>query len=329
MRKLRIALNGLGRIGRLIFQTLLPDQRFEIVAINDPAPPAAFLRSLQQFPSKSRFSYAQQTLKGHCYQIRYTQFLTPPPNFWGAVRADLLIEASGQFTSLNRLKLHLNAGAKRVFLTTNFLDPVLFPQTLIYNFNHETFNWTTQLWSFGSCTTNALFVTLKALSSLLKLTRINVLTIHSVTNHQPLLNRLSSDFLTGAGILDNVIPVPSHAADLLKIFFPACATNVTGLRIPTSTGALLLLSLNFKSPIDLFTLRTHLQTQTNASFQIQFTPLTLAQIRGMKTPAVLDWSLTVLQTYYLQLGVWYDNEVGYVQQIYQMLNYLVTLQNRL
>lgn len=324
-RKLKIAINGLGTIGRLIVQTIIDDQRFQIVALNDPSPPAYLVRLLNHVPQNntlnSTFTYQNGILSYQKYPIRYTQLSMPVPQLWSTSACDLLIEASGRFTTLSALQQHLQAGAKRVFLTTNFQDEALFANTLIYNFNHHLFTWEQPLWSFGSCTTNSLFLTLKACQPLCQLTSIKALSIHSATNQQSVLDRLGTNLANSYRLLDNLLPATSNAHRLLKAFFPNAQTHVTGLRIPTTAGSLLSLNLGIRQPISSQQLLDHLHHAQNSSFQISFQPLTLLDIRNQKTTAILDWSLTVKHKLNLQLGVWYDNEIGYVQQIYKSLIY--------
>ncbi len=326
MRKLKIAINGLGIIGRLIVQTLIDDHRFQIVALNDPASPLYLAPFLNRFPSQlqpaGRFTFHDGQLNYCSQTIPYTRYAQPIGQLWGKTDCDLLIEASGRFNSFSTLQTHLQAGAKRIFITTNFQEPELFAQTLIYNFNHHLFNHQKRLWSFGSCTTNSLLLTLKACQSLFAFSSIQALTIHSVTNQQTVLNRLATQLANSYRILDNLLPARSNATRILKYFFPSCQSHVAALRVPTTSGSLLILNLGLKAPIDSTLLLHHLQQASNSSFQIRTTPLTLIDLRAQKTPVLLDWTLTVNHKTNLQLGIWYDNEIGYVQQIYQTLIYL-------
>ncbi len=328
MKRLKIAINGLGAIGRMLLRLLIDDSRFQIVAINDPASHHNLInllnRSLQNHNwSRNQFKYEKNILYYQKQTITCLQFQRPIDCKWDQFDCDLVIEASGRFTSYNDLQQHLQAGAKQVFLTTNFHDPIWATKTVIYNFNHSEIDLNQPILSLGSCTSHCLLLTLKTLQKTLKFQTVNATSIHAMTNQQALFDRLNNHYVTSRSILNNILPATTNANKIIHTLMPNLKIAINALRVPVSIGSLLQLNLILQTPIELTTFHHQLSQLQTASFQVNNSNLSAIDIVGNSAAAIFDPKLTVKNGNLLQIGIWYDNEFGYVSQIYRFLVFFV------
>ena len=331
MPVLKIAINGLGRIGCLLFKELIGHSRVQIVALNDlksGAQLAYLLNHATDNYSKHhpKFTFANGFLHYGSYAVLVTHHAYPQQCPWQQLKVDLVFEATGQFRKITQLQQHLTAGARQVLLTTNFQDVSPNYKTLIYNFNHQTYRSTDQIIALGSCTTNCLVLSLAALRQVVQFDQVWVQTIHAITNEQSLLDRLHEQPHLRRSVLNNIIPTPTKANAGIRLFFPDLEVIVSAVRVPVNVGSLLNISLVVKQPLDASSLHKRLQSCVNASFNITDRHFVSSNIIGNPVMAVLSTQLTQVANQLLKIGVWYDNEFGYVGQLVRFLNYLLKQQ---
>ena len=234
----RVAINGFGRIGRLVLRSLVEHARrdIEVVAINDLAPIETNAHLLRYDSTHGRFPGAV-TVKGDSLDvglgaIKCTAERDPAKLPHAELGVDIAFECTGIFTARNKAAAHLAAGAKRVLISAPGEGA---DKTIVYGVNHETLTAQDLVVSNGSCTTNCLAPVAKVLNELCGIERGYMTTIHSFTNDQPSLDQMHKDLYRARTASQNMIPTSTGAAKALGLVLPELAGKLDGssIRVPT------------------------------------------------------------------------------------------------
>jgi len=235
---LRVAINGFGRIGRLVLRSLYEHGRrdIEVVAINDLGPVETNAHLLRYDSTHGRFP-GTVTVDGDTMDlglgpIKCTAVRNPAELPHRELNVDLVFECTGIFTSRDKAQAHLDAGAKRVLISAP-ADGV--SKTIVYGVNHETLTAEDVIVSNASCTTNCLAPVAKVLHELCGIERGYMTTIHSYTNDQPSLDQLHKDLYRARGAAQSMIPTSTGAAKAVGLVLPELAGKLDGssIRVPT------------------------------------------------------------------------------------------------
>ena len=235
---LRVAINGFGRIGRLVLRSLYEHGRrdIEVVAINDLGPVETNAHLLRYDSTHGRFP-GTVTVDGDTMDlglgpIKCTAVRNPAELPHRELNVDLVFECTGIFTSRDKAQAHLDAGAKRVLISAP-ADGV--SKTIVYGVNHETLTAEDVIVSNASCTTNCLAPVAKVLHELCGIERGYMTTIHSYTNDQPSLDQLHKDLYRARGAAQSMIPTSTGAAKAVGLVLPVLAGKLDGssIRVPT------------------------------------------------------------------------------------------------
>jgi glyceraldehyde 3-phosphate dehydrogenase len=265
MNKVKVAINGFGRIGRLAFRQIYNMQGIEVVAINDLTKPNV-LAHLLKYDSvhgvwNHNVSSTKDTLSIDGKEIRVFNRKDPAEIPWRELNVDIVIESTGIFTGFDGASKHLNAGAKKVIVSAPCKDEHKI-KTLVYGINHETYNPATDtIVSNASCTTNCLAPVVKVLHENFGIERGLMTTVHSYTNDQRILDLGHSDYRRmRAGAL-NMIPTTTGAAKAVGLVIPELKGKLTGLavRVPTPNVSLVDFVADVKKPTTV--------EQINAAFE--------------------------------------------------------------
>ena len=244
----RVAINGFGRIGRLVLRSIVEHGRtdIEVVAINDLGPVETNAHLLRYDSVHGRFpgtvTTGEDWIDAGVGKMRVTAIRDPKDLPHAALNVDIALECTGLFTARDKAAAHLEAGAKRVIVSAP-ADGV--DKTIVYGVNHETLTKDDLVISNGSCTTNCLAPVAHVLQGLCGIERGYMTTIHSYTGDQPTLDTLHKDLYRARAAAMSMIPTSTGAAKALGLVIPALAGKLDGSSIRVPTPNVSVVDLNF------------------------------------------------------------------------------------
>ncbi|MEB3309347.1 MAG: type I glyceraldehyde-3-phosphate dehydrogenase [Snowella sp.] len=252
MAKIKVAINGFGRIGRLVFRAGLENPDIEFVGINDLVPSDNIAYLLKYDSTHGRFKGTVEAkpegilVNGQvvpCYSVRNPEELP-----WKDLGVDYVVEATGLFTTFDTASKHLTAGAKRVVLSAPTKDPEKVP-TYVMGVNHEKYNPATDvIVSNASCTTNCLAPVAKVINDNFGLAEGLMTTVHAMTATQPTVDGPSKkDWRGGRGAAQNIIPSSTGAAKAVSLVIPDLKGKLTGMAFRVPTPDVSVVDLTFKT----------------------------------------------------------------------------------
>lgn len=329
---MRIAINGMGRIGRMLFRRLVNDETIQLVAVNDLMDAANLTYLLKYdslygaWPQEITVDAGIITTGGK--QIAVLQQANPSNINWRQHDVDILLECSGRFSSKEEAAKHLAAGAKKVLLsTTGSADIPL----LIYGHNHIHPSSQESIISPGGCMTNCSTHVLYLLNSFgIESAQINML--HSYTSRQELVDTAHSQFRRGRAAAESIIPVEIDLAHSLERILPLKGrVAAMSVRIPVTNGALADFTIQMKQEISRQQVNELFRKAASYAYKgiVQYTEdqLVSADIRGNTHSCIIDGSLTSVVERQVKLIAWFDNEFGYTSRMIDWLRYWEKLSN--
>lgn len=330
---MKIAINGMGRIGRLLFRRLLNDPQFEIVAVNDIMDPVnlAYLLQYDSVYGKSEWpvTYREKLLINNQKEIDC--FCQPDAGKlpWKDLNVDVVLECTGRFTSKLLASKHLNAGAKKVLLSTTGSDDI---PLMIFGHNHQPLTKEIDIVSPGGCMTNCSTHLIYLMNAIgIDSAHINVM--HSYTSRQELVDAPHKDFRRGRAAAESIIPVPVDLARSLEKFFPPLQNKIAAVttRIPVANGALADFTFQFKDEVSREQLNTIFKEAASREYKgiLEYTeePIVSLDIKGNTHSAIIDGSLTSVVGRQVKVFAFFDNEYGYTSRIIDWLVYLKSFVN--
>ena len=333
---IKVAINGFGRIGRLVFRLMEEDPEFEVVAINDLTD-AEQLAYLLKYDSNHRnyrideISFDENNLIIAGRKVRIFKDMDPSNLPWGELGIDEVFECTGKFVKKEDAMAHINAGAKKVIISAPAKGDV---KTVVYNVNHNILDGSEQIISAASCTTNCLAPVAKVINDNFGIEKGYMTTVHAYTNDQVILDVAHKKGIKArrgrAGAM-NIIPSSTGAASALGLVIPELAGRLDGsaLRVPTPTGSVVDLTLELKKNVTAEEVNEVLKNNQNETLVFTMDPVVSSDIIGREIGALVDGLLTsVLEVDGKQLVkvvAWYDNEMGYSAQMVRTAKYLETL----
>ena len=323
---MRIAINGMGRIGRLLFRRLVADERFTLVAINDIMDPGNLAYLLRYDSLYGTYSdpviYRDGVISTKGRDVIALQHADPSQINWKEYDIDFVLECSGRFADREGATKHLTAGAKKVLLSTTGSDDI---PLMIYGFNHHQVNGDTKIISPGGCMTNCAVHILYILNSIgIESAQINIL--HSYTSRQELVDSDHRDYRRGRAAAESIIPVEIDLAHSLERLLPLRGKiAAVSVRVPVANGALADFTVQLKETVTREWVNTLFQTAADNEYRgiIDFTtdPLVSADIKGNTHSAIIDGTLTSVVGNQLKLIAWFDNEYGYTSRMIDWLQH--------
>jgi len=324
---IRLGINGFGRIGRMVFRAAV--QHFddiEVVGINDLLEPEYLAYMLEYDSVHGRFggsiAVEGSTLIVNGRRIRLTQERDPAHLKWNEVNADVVIESTGLFLDQDSAGQHLAAGAKKVILSAPSKDDT---PMFVYGVNHGTYAGQAII-SNASCTTNCLAPLAKVLHDKWGIQRGLMTTVHATTATQKTVDGPSNkDWRGGRGILENIIPSSTGAAKAVGKVIPALNGKLTGgsVRVPTSDVSLVDLTAELATPATYAEICAEMQAQSQGALQgvLAYTEAKVVStdFRGERATCVFDADAGMaLDSTFVKLMAWYDNEWGYSNKCLEM-----------
>ncbi|QCT21488.1 type I glyceraldehyde-3-phosphate dehydrogenase [Jejubacter calystegiae] len=326
----KIAINGFGRIGRLVLRRLLevPGDR-QVIAINDLTSPEVLAYLLKHDSNYGHFpwsvDYSDDALIVDGTKIAVFAVKEAEKLPWGELGVDIVVESTGFYTSADKARAHLDAGAKKVLISAPAGDM----KTVVFNVNDDTMDASDKLLSVASCTTNCLAPMAKALNDSFGIKLGTMTTIHAYTGTQALVDGPRGKNLRASrAAAENIIPHTTGAAKAIGLVIPALSGKLKGhaQRVPVKTGSVteLVSILDKKVTVDEINAALKKATENNDAFGYTDEELVSGDIIGSHFGSVFDATQTeVTETDELQLVktvAWYDNEYGFVTQLVRVLD---------
>lgn len=331
---MKVAINGFGRIGRLIFRIMDNDPDFEIVAINDLTD-AEQLAYLLKYDTNHRtykedsITYENNDLIVDGKRIRITAEKDPNNLPWGTLGVDTVFECTGIFTSEEKAMGHINAGAKRVIISAPAKGNV---KTIVYNVNENILDGSEKIVSTASCTTNCLAPVLKVLNDNLKVKNGFMSTVHAYTNDQATLDIAHSKGIEsrrGRAAAMNIVPTSTGAASAIGLVLPELNGKLDGiaLRVPVATGSVVDLTVQVEKNTTVEEINELFKKASNETLKITMDPIVSSDVVSTTYGTIVDGiSTNVLSidgVNLIKVIAWYDNEMGYSAQMIRTAKYLM------
>jgi glyceraldehyde 3-phosphate dehydrogenase len=326
---IKVGINGFGRIGRMVFRAAVQhfSDDIEIVGINDLLEPDYLAYMLKYDSVHGRFkgevAVDGGTLVVNGRRIRLTALKDPAALAWGDIGADVVVESTGLFLTLDTCQKHLDAGAKKVIQSAPSKDET---PMFVYGVNHESYAGQAIV-SNASCTTNCLAPVAKVLNDSFGIKRGLMTTVHAATATQKTVDGPSNkDWRGGRGILENIIPSSTGAAKAVGKVIPALNKKLTGMafRVPTSDVSVVDLTVELEKPTDYAAVCAAMKAASQGAMKgvLGYTEdkVVATDFRGESCTSVFDAEAGImLDPTFLKVVAWYDNEWGYSCKVLEMV----------
>lgn len=324
----KVGINGFGRIGRLVFRRLKELGGFDIVAINDLTDNKTLAHLLKYDSIHGRYNgnvvLSENGINVDGDEIKITAEKDPTKLGWGAMNTDVVIESTGVFTSMEKLKLHLDGGAKKVILTAPAKDAL--DATVVLGVNDSVLKPEMKIISNASCTTNCLAPMVKVLDDNYKIVKGFMTTIHSYTNDQGLLDQPHKDLRRARAGAMNIIPTSTGAAKAVGEVLPHLKGKLDGfaLRVPTPDGSLtdFVCVLNKDATKEEINAAMKSASENELKGILEYTedPIVSSDIVGSPYSCIFDALSTMSKGNLAKVVGWYDNEWGYSCRVVDLVN---------
>lgn len=322
---MKIAINGFGRIGRLVFKIMMEDDFFDVVAINDLSN-SEEMAYLLKYDTNHRgynkdVSFDDEGIIVNGKKIKVFAEKDPMLLPWKELGIDLVFECTGKFTKEEDAMKHITAGAKKVLVSAPSKGNV---KTIVYNVNDDILEDTDVIVSAASCTTNCLAPVLKVIDDNFGIERGFMTTIHAYTNDQVTLDVSHKKGITerrGRACGLNIIPTSTGAATAIGKVIPNLDGKLNGsaIRVPVPDGSLIDLSLELSKKVTEDEINNIFVNNENETLKTTTDPIVSSDVIGSTYGALVDLSLTkVVETdnkQMIKVIAWYDNEMGYSAQM--------------
>jgi glyceraldehyde 3-phosphate dehydrogenase len=325
---IKVAINGFGRIGRLVFRHMYGDPGYDIVAVNDLTSPEILAHLLKYDSVHGRFpGEVTATKSGIRVGTETFEVLTerdPAQLPWHKLGVDVVIESTGLFTKRDDAAKHLAAGAKRVLISAPATDPDVM---IVMGVNDTQFDGEKhRIISTASCTTNCLAPVAKVIHDAFGIKHGVMTTIHAYTNDQRILDQPHKDLRRARAAAVSMIPTTTGAARAVSKVLPELKGRLDGIsvRVPVSDGSLVDLSFETEKDATIEGINGAVQAAARGKMKniIEYTedPIVSVDVVGNPHSAVFDAKSTMaVGNRFFKVLAWYDNEFGYSGRMVDML----------
>lgn len=317
MKKTRVAINGFGRIGRLVLRAALESGRkdLEFVAVNDlaPAEQNAYLLEYDSVHGKLPMDVkldGEYILVGK-QKIKCLSERDPSKLPWKKMKIDIVMECTGLFTSADKARVHIDCGAKKVLVSAPSVGA---DKTIVFGVNEKTLSKKDKIISNASCTTNCLAPVLNVLDKKFGINNGWMTTVHAYTGDQQLLDKNHKDFRRARAANLSMIPTSTGAAKAIGLVLPKLAGKLDGIaiRVPTPDVSVVELVLNMKKKVKPETVNAAMLAAQSEILGYVDKPLVSVDFTTNPHSAIFDASQTkVVDGNVLHVTAWYDNEWGF------------------
>jgi glyceraldehyde 3-phosphate dehydrogenase len=334
MSTVKVAINGFGRIGRLVFRQIYNMQGIDVVAINDLTSPAVLAHLLKYDSAQGRFdqtvTHTENSIVVNGHEVKIYAQKDPAQIPWGAHNVDVVIESTGFFTDKDKAAAHITAGAKRVVISAPATGDL---KTVVFNVNHAILDGTETIISCASCTTNCLAPMAKVLDEKYGIITGLMSTIHAYTNDQNTLDapHPKGDLRRARAAAANIVPNSTGAAKAIGLVLPGLKGKLDGgaQRIPVITGSVTELYSVLGKDVTAEEINAAMKAASNESFGYNEDEIVSSDVIGTTFGSLFDSTQTkVIKTGDKQLVKtvsWYDNEMSYVSQLVRTVHHFAGL----
>ncbi len=323
---IKVAINGFGRIGRLVFRIMANDPEFDIVAINDLTD-AEQLAYLLKYDTNHRnynvdgINFVDNNIVVDGKKIPVYSSMDPSVLPWGELGVDVVFECSGKFTDKDKASLHIKAGAKKVIISAPAKGDL---KTIVYNVNDNILTGEEEVISAASCTTNCLAPVLKVINDEFGIEKGYMTTVHAYTNDQVILDVAHKKGIKarrGRAAAANIIPASTGAASAIGLVIPELKGRLDGsaMRVPVPTGSVIDLTLELRKNVTVSDINDALKNNANETLGFTMDPIVSSDIIGSTHGGVVDGLLTNVLSVdgreLVKVVAWYDNEMSYSSQM--------------
>lgn len=331
MKKINIAINGFGRIGRATLKIIMEKHHnLNIVAINDLTDPATLAHLLKYDSNYGQSSLDIKSKKG---ALIINKKVTPvfsqrDPSLlpWKDLKVDIVLECTGIFRTKEEMKLHLQAGAKKVILSAPAKDNT---KTIVLGVNEQKIKESDNLLSNASCTTNCLAPITNLIMKKYGIKKATMTTIHAYTASQNIVDGPHKDLRRGRAAAVNIVPTSTGAAIAVAKTIPSLKGKLDGgaIRVPVLVGSLCDIVYHLKKKVNVEEVNRTIIKFSKGSYKgiigVTKEPLVSSDIIGNSHSSIVDLlSTKVIGGDLLKIMSWYDNEWGYANRLVDLANYI-------
>lgn len=334
--KIRIAINGFGRIGRNLFRLLIQHPTVEVVAVNDIAPIETLAHLLKYDSVHGKSSAAicvdNNLLKVNEHKVVFLQEAALKNLNWDKYAVDYVIECTGKYKTENTLKTHLNNGAKKVILSVPPEDESI--KTVVLGVNEQILSSKDLIVSNASCTTNNAAPMLKVIEELCGIDYAFITTVHSYTTDQSLHDQPHKDLRRARAAAQSIIPTTTGAAKALTKIFPQYEGKIGGggIRVPVPDGSLTDITCYVKADVTIEQINLAFKTAAKHQLKniLEYTqePIVSVDVLNNTHSCLFDAQLTSVLGRMVKIVGWYDNEIGYSSRLIDLILYLNKLEKK-
>ena len=325
--KIRIAINGFGRIGRNLFRLLLNHPTIEVIAINDIADTKtmAHLVKYDSIHGVLPFDVSNDdsgiVIDGKHFLFFHEKKISNL--VWKSLNIEYVIESTGKYKSFEDLNAHILAGAKKVILSApSEVDTI---KTVVLGVNDSILDGTETIISNASCTTNNAAPMIQVINKLCGIEQAYITTIHSYTTDQSLHDQPHKDLRRARGASQSIVPTTTGAAKALTKIFPEFEGKIggCGIRVPVPDGSLTDITFNVKRAVSIEEINNafKIAAQTSLKGILDYTedPIVSVDVIGNRNSCIFDAQLTSVIDKMVKVVGWYDNEIGYSSRIIDLI----------
>lgn len=326
----KVAINGFGRIGRLVFRQIYNMEGIDVVAINDLTSPEVLSHLLKYDTAQGRFNQdvtaGENSITVNGEEIKIYAQKDPAQIPWGTHNVDVVLECTGFFTDKAKAEAHITAGAKKVVISAPATGDL---KTIVFNVNHDILDGTETIISCASCTTNCLAPMAKVLEDKYNIVAGLMTTVHAYTNDQNTQDapHPKGDLRRARAAAQNIVPNSTGAAKAIGLVLPSLKGKLDGTaqRVPTLTGSLTELTVVLGKKVTVEEINAAMKEAANESYGYTEDEIVSSDIVGMEFGSLFDATQTKVQTVgdtqMVRTVSWYDNEMSYVSQLVRTVKY--------
>jgi glyceraldehyde 3-phosphate dehydrogenase len=330
----KIAINGFGRIGRLVFRSLFEQKEYQIVAINDITDAKTLAHLLKRDSVQGTYKHdVTATDNGIVVdgtEIRIFAERDPENLPWKELGVDLVVESTGLFRSREKAGKHITAGAKKVIISAPAKGDV--DATVVMGVNHDQLKPEHVIVSNASCTTNCLAPVMKVINEKFGVDSALMTTIHGYTGDQRILDAPHSDLRRARAAAVNIVPTTTGAAIATGKVIPALKGKIDGMavRVPVPDGSLVDVTIVTKTETTVEAVNAAMkeaaETYLKGILAYSEEPLVSTDIIGDPASSVFDSGVTMVSGNLVKVLSWYDNEWGYSNRVVDLIKYMTGLE---
>ncbi len=325
--KVRIGINGFGRIGRSLFRLLLDHPTIEVVAINDLADSKTLAHLLKYDSihgvSNACISSGNESILVNNKSIPVSNYSTIEKLNWEKHNIDVVIEATGKYKTSSSLNFHISNGAKKVILAVPPQSEDI--KMVVIGVNEGILDGSEKIISNASCTTNNAAPMIKVINELCGIEQAYITTIHSFTTDQSLHDQPHKDLRRARAATQSIIPTTTGAAKALTSIFPQLANRIggCGIRVPVPDGSLTDITFNVKKETSIQAINNAFKIASNTQLKgiLDYTedPIVSVDIINNIHSCTFDAQLTSVIGKMVKIVGWYDNEIGYSNRLVDLI----------